>query len=548
MSKIRTVMLFAGLLALTLVALAGCGAAPQATEESVAVVEEPTPEPTVDPKVGGTLVTTLFYEPDTLDPHKITSAASSTVQAWIDASLVTKDLENKYVPYLAESWEVSDDGLVWTFKLREDVSFHDGSPLTAQDYAWTLTRAKDGLGWVGASLISMVSAEAVDDFTLQITLDKPFAPFLDTLSNPQMGPLHQASVEAAGEAYGRQVRNGVGPYMLKEWNTGEGVLLERNPNFNWGPAFTHGGPFYIEYMDFRILPELATVIAGMETGEIDYGFFFPGLEVAGLVGSDSFQKETYLGSGAIPYIPMNLEKWPFDDLKVRQALSYGIDRENIIRTAVMGFAEPQYGILSPSTIGYFPGIMDYAYLFDAEKAEALLLEAGFERNVDGIMEKDGQPMTFTVLVSPEGLAVAQIIQQQWGAIGVQIELSQMDTAVMISQVLSGEYEMAIFGMGFQEPDLLFNMFHSSQIGGGGYNASFVRDETLDELLEASRTTMDPEGRQEVLNQIQQRINEQAYVITVMALKNFFIATQRVHDYKVSVSGAVFFNDAYLDPK
>jgi peptide/nickel transport system substrate-binding protein len=234
--------------------LSSCGASPTATAATAtaAPAQQPTssaPSPSKvpptatmipptatppGPTVGGTLVIGLTSEPDTLDVQKSAMTPMELVMAQVGATLIARDpATGKLVPYLAESWTISSDGLTMDFWLRKGIKFHNGSPVTAQDYAWTLNRAIDpatrSLG-TGAMLTALASAEAVDDSHLRLTLKTPSFPLLGSLAFVgYCSVLPKAAVEKLGDQFGRQPI-GAGPFQFKEWKTGDKIVLERNPD------------------------------------------------------------------------------------------------------------------------------------------------------------------------------------------------------------------------------------------------------------------------------------------------------------------------------
>ena len=222
---------------------------------------QPTAEPAKPegPQVGGTLVIGRTAEPTSLDPHKTAEGAASFVMRYMGASLVYKDVENNYVPWLAERWEATPDGLTWTFFLRKDIKFQDGTPLTANEFVYTFQRALDpatASPAAGQMLAQVDKLEPPDKYTFKVTLKEPFFPFLDNIANPDyMQPLSKAAVEKYGDDYGR---NPVvaGPYRLKEWVTGDHITLERNPEYAWQPPYAHQGPRYIQEITCRTIPEI----------------------------------------------------------------------------------------------------------------------------------------------------------------------------------------------------------------------------------------------------------------------------------------------------
>ncbi len=460
---------------------------------------------------GGRMVIAVNTEPATFDAHLTNGAGSISL---IGATLVARNPQtDEIVPYLASSWTTSEDGLVWDFTLREDVVFHNGDPLTAEDYAWTFNR------WLNpetaspsvASVSAILSAEAVDTYTLRLTLAIPFAPLLDNLTVAYAQPLNRRAVEEAGANYGVQPV-GVGPFRFKSWTPGESFILERNPDYAWAPDFVHQGAVYLDEVEYRFIPEYATMIAGMEAGEIDTSFGEPinPRDVPLLQDLGYSIIETYLG-GMDPYVLMNVSAPPFDDLRVRQAFNMAVERQSIIQVVTGGSAIPQYGPISASVAGYDPAVESAALPYDVEGARALLAEAGYaDSDGDGILEKDGQPFTLTMVLTPNYATLAQVLQAQYRQLGVQVELQQGDLGTLFGAVVTGQYQLGISFYTYNEADIMFIFYHSSSLG--ALNVSQVNDPALDEILVRTRTAPDRETRQAAVTEAQLYIVEQAYTV------------------------------------
>src|SRR5512133_2522456 len=192
--------------------------------------------------------------------------ATSTLKRWFTSTLLSPTRVNEFCIWLT-----------WTFQLKEGVKFHDGALLTAHDFVWMFNRAMQmdpAVSFAGAFLGPIQSVDAPDDYTLRLVLREPFFPLLFNLSTAWTQPLEQAAVEKWGQAYGKHPI-GVGPLKFKEWKPGEKIVFERNPDFNWAPDFTYPGPWYFDNMEFRIIPDYGTAIAGLEAGVVDY---FPNLQ------------------------------------------------------------------------------------------------------------------------------------------------------------------------------------------------------------------------------------------------------------------------------
>ncbi|HUW94881.1 MAG TPA: ABC transporter substrate-binding protein [Anaerolineae bacterium] len=542
--------------------LVACGtpeALPAATEAPTAAPtqapsEEPTPlpepAPATGPAIGGTLVWAMAEEAGTLDPHLESRTASSQIEIYFGAALIALAGDGSFLPWLAESWDISEDGLTWDFKLREDVLFHDGTPLTAQDYAWTFSRALDpdtGSTGAGTLLGGVVSAAAVDDYTLRLTLESASFPLLVNLATiAWVQPMPQASFEELGDDFGRQPI-GTGPFKFKEWITGDRIVLERNPDYDWGPAFVHGGAPYIENLEFRIIPEYSTIIAGLEAGEIDLADVQPkDVQRIKDTGMFRFIEGMYQGSGY--FLAMNTSKPPFDDIRVRQAFNMAVDKDVLVQTVALGAGVPLYGPLTPSTMGYWSGVEDLGYQYDLDGAKDLLAEAGYELGSDGILQKDGEPLKLTLNVSSnfeDRVKIAQILQEQYRALGVDIEIEQLEHTMIIEQVWPGNYEIALMMMEYPEFDLMGYMFSSAMIG--ALNMSMWSDPELDDLLTASKTTMDPAARQEIANQVQQYLVENAVTAPLYAAKTYTAFSTRFSEplFNQNNQDVIWLDDAYL---
>lgn len=533
------------LLALALLFTA-CGptatTAPADTPAPTNTALPPTPS---GPAIGGTLVTVSREEPDTLDVQQSAMNVTRGIGELVGATLVAKDPNtNQVIPYLAESWTVSPDGLAWEFKLRQDVKFHDGTPLTAQVAAVSFQRAL-AISPVAPNLMFGVAAvEATDEVTLKFTMNIPNYVLLDNLSSSFLQPLPTDYIVAKGDDYGR-MPIGAGPYKFKEWVTGEKIVLERNPDFTWGPAFTQGKPPYIEFIEYRFIAENATVVAGFETGEIDMaGVQTQDLERVKGLGTYQIVEIPWQGTGV--WLHLNAGKAPLDDVKVRQALNYAVDRDSLIQIVLRGYGIPSAGPLQPKTYGYSSEVEALAYNFDLEKTKSLLTEAGYALNADGIYEKDGQPLKLRLLVASDSVQAAEVLQEMFKKAGVELEINQLELSAMIGQSLTGDYDLMLLAHVWDNSGILFGLFSSMTIG--MLNYGFVSDSELDQMLGGIISATNEETFLGASAAAQKRITEQAYVVFLYAPTSFLALNNRVQGATVSpITGRISLYDAYLQP-
>jgi len=532
-------------LVLALSMLAACGS-PAATQA---------PAASSGPQVGGTLVIAWPQEPTTLDPALNGDNAGELVSNLIGANLATYDPSGKLVPYLAESWTVSDDGTIWTFKLRKDAKYSDGTSVTAQDFAWEFKRAMNpdtASPAAGTMLAFTADAEAVDDTTLKLTFAVPFYGFSTAITNGgYLQPVPQKTLEANAEAFGK-APIGAGPYTLKELVTGEKIVLERNPNFKWDAAFTHGGPYYIQNIEVRYIPEYTTIVAGLEAGEIDYAVI-QAKDVQRIKDTGNFQVYESVQAGVNPYISLNTSKAPFDDVKVRQAFNYAVDKETLIKVAALGAGVAQNGPCSRTQVGCWSAEQkDFGYGFDLAKAKALMQEAGYTAGADGKLSKDGAPLKLTLLTDANRVKIAEVLQKQYQALGVEIEIQTVEGSIMFDTLRSGDYQIALNGVTYPTTDLEMAMFHSEF---GAYNFGFYTDSALDDLVMGIIVTMDPAANAEAQQALEQHIMEQAYIVPLYSPVQYIAVSNRVKgsvfSEKVSLAAGLtqlYLNDAWLEEK
>jgi len=492
----------------------------QAVEEEAAeeVADEVAEEVATGPAVGGKVVINFEIEVDTLDISKTFSAMS--ILDYVGASLTALDPETMdVIPYLAKSWTVSDDGLVYEFTLRDDVMFHNGTPLTAEDYAWTIQRMIDpeigsNCGFLAYSSVSEV--EAVDEHTLRITLWAPNYYFLSTMAFGSCTmPMSKAYAEEVGEEGLGTNPVGVGPFRFVSWEPGVNVVLERNPDFAWGPSYTHGGPPYIETLDIRGIVDHTTRQAALEAGEIDLSEI-TSEDVERVLSTGQYQVLEFLPGSGADSVFMNVSKPPFDDIRVRQALNMAIDRDLIIKVMFAGDAKIMREILSPPTIGYCDEAADLGYSYNLEKAKELMAEAGYTPGEDGMLQKDGEPLVLVMPVYSWVEKLSILVQEQFKALGVQVELQQDEASVAYGHVMGGDFDIFLSGFLNEDASLMDWMFNS--MGIGGYNFSQLSDPKMDELLTTMLSTTDPETNLRAACDVQVYAVEQAYTVPMFVAK------------------------------
>jgi len=409
--------------------------------------------------------TTLVVAETTSPPTLSTFTTTWTTEPLEDIlnKLVSRDAELSYRDDIAQSWEVSADGLVWTFTLKPGVMFHDGTPCDAEAVAWNIETMRDG----GASsyLYSAVQdALAVDSVTLKLILKNPFPNLLYNVSNSFSGINSPTAVEKYGDDYGVTTVVGSGPYIFKEWVKGDHITLERNPDYTWGPSWmSNQGPAYFQTVIYKFIPEAVTKTMLLQAGEVDVVNEVDATAISAFKADPNVTVSITSGKRLI-YMGLNVTKPPFDDVRVRQAMSYIVDRESITENVFHGAGLPAYNFLTPNVQPQ----VESPYTYDLQKANTLLADAGWTKNADGILEKDGQQ--FAIILWTESITdrvqIATVLQSEMAAVGIKATIQQFDSGSYGDMFKTGEQQAFIRLYGWDDMDILEWFYNSKRIARG----------------------------------------------------------------------------------
>lgn len=492
------------------------------------------------PRPGGTLVYAIEADPDRLDPNLSGLRTAQIVFFQIFEPLVVRDpADNNFKPWLATSWETSADGKTYTFRLRRDVTFHDGTPFNAEAVKFNLDRTHDpalATRCGGCAVGFYDRAEVVDAATVRIHLKKPWAPFLDALSL-----FYRMVSPAAVRRHGNQDfgRNpvGTGSYRFVEWIPNNRIVLERNPDYKWGPSiFRNKGVAYAERLIFRTIPEPSTRVAALEAGEVHVATAISSQDFQRLIRDNRYKAVVGLSPGVPFTFALNTTKVPTNELAVRQALNYGIDREIIARASYQAFQglgafRPAYTLLSHTTWGYDKSTEMYQY--DPERARALLDEAGWRAGGDGVRQKGGQRLE--VILNSWEHGPPEVMQSHYRRIGVSLRIGIMNPLAVNEAQRKGESHMSPLPAARTDPDILSALLHSRNVG-SGFNFSFVKDSELDQLLDQAATEVNQARRRQLYVRAVRLTMERAYMLPVHNRDNVSLALASVQDLAFDVSG------------
>ena len=460
---------------------------------------------------GGKLVR-VFRDPPTLDPHLTTDTASANFIVEIFGGLVTIDRDLQIVPDLAENWDVSSDGRVYTFHIRPDARFHSGRPVTAKDVQWSLERAADPatlspiasqyLGDIvgvnaklAGSAASIEGVRAIDDRSLEITIDAPKSYFLAKLSYPTGFVLDRETVEADPTNWLRHP-NGTGPFKLEEYLIGERIRLTRNDAYHLGPPHLDEVEFILSGGNSMLMYENDEVhLTGVGLADLD--------RVQDPNSPLNAELHRAPPSFRVDYIGLNVEQPPFDDPKLRKALNLAVDRTSIAGLVLEGLVVPARGIVPPGFPGSNPDLPEFQY--DPELARQLLSESRYGQDLGQL-----PPITLSV-AGGFGAAVSldlEVILLSWEELGVPVAIQQTEFATFLQDLHSGRCDMFYSGWVADYPDpenFLDVLFHSQS----NNNQSEYSNDQLDILLERARVEQDETARFELYHRAEEIIVDDA---------------------------------------
>jgi len=466
-----------------------------------------------------------------LDPHGSLSGDARIIWSCIYETLVYLDEKMEIQPRLATSWEVSEDAKVWTFKLRKGVKFHDGTPFNAKAVKFTFERLikKNPLA-IG---VEIQNIEVVDDYTIKFYLKEPFMPFLSELTRTRYSIISPTAVE------GKNFKPiGTGPFVFEEWVKEEKIVLKRNDDY-WG-----GAPA-LSRVIFKIIPDAHTRVMALEAGEVDIiGIGFgqiPPEAIQRLKNNPQIQLKSRLPAHNTVWLAMNQDNEFLRDLRVRKAIIYAIDAKSIVEHVIEGTGVVAVAPWSPIMIfGVKPGLQLPGY--NPEKSKVLLAEAGWtDTDGDGIIDKEGKPFKITLIVHnlPPWRAIAEAVQAHLAEVGIALEIVELERGAYFKVLRKKDFDMiGISGIGLptNDPYMHISFFYHSRygfkIGKEAPNPSLINNPVLDNLIEKTVSTVDPEERKKIYHRIQEIIVNEAVGVYLYHSGIFVALRKNVAGFKI----------------
>ncbi|APG27105.1 peptide-binding protein [Syntrophotalea acetylenivorans] len=459
------------------------------------------------PAAGDTLIIGSGADAVTLLPVLASDGTSSDINGLVYNGLVRYDKDLNIEADLAERWEISPDNLTITFHLRQGVRWHDGAPFTAEDVLYTyqlLIDPKTPTAYA-ERYRQVASAQVLDAHTFRVRYHKPLATALISWAF-SVHPRHLLEGTEITKSPLASHPVGTGPYRFVAWKRGEKIVLEANPDY-------YEGPPYIHRVLYRVIPDASTMFLEMQSGGLDYMGLTP-LQYAMQTDTPAFRRrfrKYRYPAFAYTYLGYNLRRPIFQDKRTRQALSFAIDKQEIIDGVLLGLGQVASGPYKPGSWVHNPEVAPYRY--DPNRARTLLAEAGWQdSDGDGVLDRNGQSLSFTIVTNQgndQRVKAGEIIQRRLSEVGVKVKLQVVEWAAFLKEFINpGNFDATILGWsGGIDPDV-YNVWHSSKTGPGELNFIAFKNAEVDHLLEAGRRTYDQDERKLVYDRFQEILAEE----------------------------------------
>lgn len=484
---------------------------------------------------GDAIISGSIADARTLIPILASDSASSDVCSMIYNGLVKYDKDIQLIPDLAQNWEIQEDGLVIIFHLRKNVLWHDGKPFSAKDVEFTYKKLLDPQVKTPYSgdFERVKTLEVLDDHTIKITYKEPFAPALSSWGMSII-PKHLLENQDLNTTSLQRNPIGTGPYKFKSWKTQELIELVSNH------AYFEKRPFIDRYI-YRVIPDEATMFLELQTKGVDFSGLTP-LQYSRQTDTGFFKKnyrKFKLPGFNFTYLGYNLKNPKFQDIRVRQALNYAVDKEEIIKTVLLGLGRIANGPFIPESWAYDDSTKPV--VFSPDKAKQLLKEAGWlDVNSDGWLEKNNEVFEFTILTNQgneERIKIAQIIQMRLKDIGVRIKIKVVEWSVFLTEFIDKRnFETVLLGWSLSRDPDCFDIWHSSKTKEGEFNFIGYKNEEVDQLLVEARRTFDQEKRKNHYNRINRILYDEQPYMFLYVPDSLPVITSRVQGIKPAPIG------------
>ncbi len=502
---------------------------------------------TSKPCYGDKLVTGSIGDASNLIPILATDSASHQIAGLVYSGLLKYDKNLNLVGDLAESFEVSKDNLKIIFLLRKNVKWQDGYPFTADDVVFTYNLIMDPKTPTAyrSDYEYVKSVKKIDNYTVEVIYKIPFAPALSSWTVSIL-PKHLLEGKNILTSPLRTHPIGTGPFKFKKWEVGQKIELTANDTYFDGRPYLDG---YI----YRVIPDSATMFLELKAGKVDLMGLTP-IQYSRQTNSQFFKKnyrKFCYPTFVYTYLGFNLKNPLFKDKKVRQAIAYAINKDEIINVVLLGLGVKATGPYRPDMWYYNPNVKKYPY--NPEKAKKLLEEAGWkDTDGDGILDKNGKKFEFTIMTNQGNLnraKTAQILQKRLGEIGISVKIRIVEWASFINEFIDKKrFEAVILGWSTGiDPDQ-YDIWHSSKTGPKELNFISFKNKEVDKLLEKGRLTFDKEKRKKIYWKFQEILAEEQPYVFLYVPYSLVIIHKRFRNVKLAPAGITYNLEKWYVPK
>lgn len=479
----------------------------------------------------GPLTILRVIDADNYDPIRSTATAAAEVMYMMADTLVSVDFDMKTIkPLLAKEWKVSDDGRTYTFKLRDDVKFCDGRPMTSEDVVYSLKRWTDPAGRSPTRLRAgpVKDIRAVDATTVEYELEEPYADLLFQLALSFASVVDKNAVEKLGQNFGVQGFGATGPYCWVSWTPRQELVLEKNPHYTWGPPIYNNPAPQIDRISWRIIPEANTIMAAMQSNQADATYYMPLFAIDGLKRMPNLkvaQQDNYIYDN---FMGFKVDKPVVSDPAVRRAIAMAVNKDAMTKAVTFGTGKPLHSLLNPSVLDFDEKAAGMTPKFDPEGAKKVLDEAGWKVGPDGVRVKDGQRASFLVygLRNAFNPPMSEAMQADLRRIGIEMRIQLWDATVGWGKLATQEFDAFIMAYPYVTASEALNLyFRSAQIPTP--NRMNWKDEKTDEILRAGSTAVGDDARRDKVAEAQRLLTDANIWVTLMAQPMFLVTGNRV---------------------
>jgi len=473
------------------------------------------------PVEGGTIVYGTDREPTCLDPHNLGDMPQTYVARQFLDSLVSMQPNGDVVPWLADSWDISKDGLQYTFHLKHGVKFTDGTPFDAEAVKANFEQTLDPETGSSTNLVYLLpiykGIDVLDKYTVRINLKRPYSPFLDVLSQAFFG-MESPKAMARGIKANCVSPVGTGPFIVKKWTKGQQIDLVRNDAYNSPPADANNqGPAYLEAITWRFLPDPSVRFSALQSGEANIIFNIPPEDYGAAQSDPNIELQQFTHAGIGHYIVLDNSEPPFDDLKVRQAFTLAANTPAAVESAYQGAYPVATSAISSGTPFYTDKFANL-YPYDLAKAEKLLDQAGWKEGANGVREKDGKQLTVKFIYGsgpgetpPAELTLYQNVQAAVKEAGFDLKLVPMPQAQFYESAnVPADFDAEPTYWNCPTPMCMYIVASEETYDQPFANMSKIKNPELGKTLLAAAATTDRAEQQKLYEKAQQIIAENAY--------------------------------------